>query len=117
MSKKTKISLIREIRSRKSPHFYSFHAPKAKKSHFYIKKTSKNLHVSQKKHNFAAEYRVNWLHDRRIIAPAIHVRRVGKRERKKILVHFINISNFKKINYGQESIENVRGSRSGDCRP
>ena len=55
------------------------------------------MHVSQKKHNFAAEYRVNWLHDRRIIAPAIHVRRVGKRERNKILVHIINISNFKKL--------------------
>ena len=94
MSKKTKISLIREIRSRKSPHFYSFHAPKAKKSHFYIKKTSKNLHVSQKKHNFAAVYGLKALFD--IVSISVH-------------------NNINKFNYNQndetESIEKMYDSR------
>ena len=77
-----KISLIRVIRSRKQTLFCPFLVQKAKKSHFYIKKTSKNLHVSQKKHNFAAEYRVNRLPDRRKNSARYVYRRAGKWEEK-----------------------------------
>lgn len=66
---------INRMNSTKKPlqewHFHIFYLLKAKKKHISIKKNSKNLQESQKYHNFAAEYRVNWLQSRRKIAPAM----------------------------------------------
>ena len=118
---KTKITLIRVVRSWNWTHFCPFHTPKTKKSHFCRKKTSKNLHVSQKNHNFAAEYRVNRLHNRRKIVPAMFLWRALRRERRvfqftTILISLITIRWWKRKYWKNVWLpQSTKGCREGRC--